>query len=583
MNKSSLALSLAAALTLGAAASWAEPASDAPVDGPGGLVQSVIPSSQGDSQGADLLGAPFENESAGLSLRLPTGLHRVRSTGTGDDIGQFGDSARRWQLKLTRIILPQPTALASATDNFGKPIPGLVERTATKLMHDMPGCKILRQDMTNIRDGDPKVKDNAGMIAVRYSAAGGHYLTQQAIIQSNDRLFFLMALTTPGSNATGDDADNDPAERTAVQTFAQMLDSVHLLDTAKIREEQNDRLVRTRALMVNWTAARLHAALIENQWLRVLRNGKDIGYSYITEQTAAGVPRPLKMAEVKAGKSDSDLVEPGDGVLIGIRARSLDPDVDVIPGNKAHGPIQVDSATWLFVTPDRRLEDWSRVIVVDDGAVNKEGKKAKRQTEEFGSSSRKSIRQFDPKEIAAHHQPTIIGIGDRYTLNVTTVSGSGGAEPVEQELPPFYLPQALGQLLPRLLPLRPEVQPDGTYKPRKYMFASYVLDTRQVMLRYVDVGMEQQVTLAGHSFQAIPITDRIGYRGTVTTHYMSPEGRYLGSENKESHLTILPTDGQTLLSIWKTANLTRPGGVDKPQGAAQATQEQSYGPQPLDK
>ena len=63
--------------------------------------------------------------------------------------------------------------------------------------------------------------------------------------------------------------------------------------------------------------------------------------------------------------------------------------------------------------------------------------------------------------------------------------------------------------------------------------------------------------------------DRIGWHGSITTHYLAPDGRYLGSENKESRLLILPTDAQTLLSIWKNPNLTRPGGIERPHGSSE--------------
>src|SRR2546430_17051824 len=68
----------------------------------------------------DLLGATFESESAGISLRLPKGFRLLQSQNSGDDIGQFGDPQRKWELKINRILRDKPTALASSVDNFGK-------------------------------------------------------------------------------------------------------------------------------------------------------------------------------------------------------------------------------------------------------------------------------------------------------------------------------------------------------------------------------------------------------------------------------------------------------------------------------
>lgn len=564
MKRASLALSLAviAALTsVLRAAPTTDPAASVPDTQPAAQMPSV-----------DLLGQLFENQSAGISLRIPAGCHRVRTTGSGDDLGQFADEKRNWQLKLNRILRQDATTLTSVNNNFGQPVPGLLETSVERLKRDLPGCNILRSDVTNVSDGSPTVKDNAGMIAVRYVATGGgRYLTQQAIIQSNDRLFYLIALTTPSSPAGSEVGDNDPLERTAVETFRQMLDSVRILDTSKIFQDQEGRLWRTKQLMLNWSSPdRLRSVLINEQWVRILRDGKDIGYSYVTEQTAAGVPRPLKREEILAGKSDRDLVQPGDGVLIGVRARSIDPAANVDPAMKAKGPVQVDSATWMFTTPDRRLEDWSRIIVVDTGTRDKQGKPVKSQTEEFGSSSRRTVTKLDknglPGTAIDKHQPPV-RIIDQYSLDVTTVSQSGQGEPINRpEIAPWYIPQALSHLLPRLVPLHPEMDPSlGTIKPRTYMFAVYVPEMREVMNRYIDVKDAQEVTFAGRTFTAVPVEDRLGWSGSITTHYLTSSGVYLGSENKDAHLIMLPTDAKTLLAIWKNANLTRPGGTDRPK------------------
>ena len=138
------------------------------------------------------------------------------------------------------------------------------------------------------------------------------------------------------------------------------------------------------------------------------------------------------------------------------------------------------------------------------------------------------------------------------------MSQSGEGEPVNRDLPGWYLPQAMGQLILRLVPLHAELDFNGQPKPRRYLFATYVPEVREVMHRYIDVGDEQQVNFAGKTIQAIPITDRLGWHGSITTHYMSPTGDYLGSENKDSHTLMLPSDGESLMAIWKNANLTRP-------------------------
>src|SRR5579864_7088699 len=123
-----------------------------------GSPQTTLPAPEfADVQPADALGVIFENQAAGISLRVPAGCHRIQSTGAGDDIGQFGDEKRQWQLKLTRISRPAPTPLTAGSDNFAKPVPGLMDQTIAQLKRDLSGCTILRQDLTNIGDGDPKI------------------------------------------------------------------------------------------------------------------------------------------------------------------------------------------------------------------------------------------------------------------------------------------------------------------------------------------------------------------------------------------------------------------------------------------
>src|SRR5207248_1940566 len=132
---------------------------------------------------------------------------------------------------------------------------------------------------------------------------------------------------------------------------------------------------------VNMNPVKLHQSLKPEHWLRVLKDGKDIGYSYVTEDLAAGIPRPLTAPEIKAGNGDRDLIQRGDGILIGIRSRSI---TEGLRADRTRGLVQVDSASWMFVTADRKHEDWTRVSVIDDGARDKKGKPNKNHLEEFG-------------------------------------------------------------------------------------------------------------------------------------------------------------------------------------------------------
>jgi hypothetical protein len=116
------------------------------------------------------------------------------------------------------------------------------------------------------------------------------------------------------------------------------------------------------------------------------------------------------------------------------------------------------------------------------------------------------------------------------------------------------MPQALGVILPQLLPHK---------EPKTYMIASYVSDAREVMLRYIDVLPEQEVTLVGRRVRAIPIRDRVGLEGSVWTHYVNNRGQYMGSDNKDTKTAILVSSEETLKRLWKDADLRRPEDINR--------------------
>ena len=64
--------------------------------------------------------------------------------------------------------------------------------------------------------------------------------------------------------------------------------------------------------------------------------------------------------------------------------------------------------------------------------------------------------------------------------------------------------------------------------------------------------------------RAVTIQDRLGLEGSITNHYMTIDGVYIGTENKDQKLVMLPTNSETLQTIWKDADLTHPGGVSRP-------------------
>jgi hypothetical protein len=529
----------------------------------------------------DVLGPLYINHTAGISFHVPIGSKKVLQV-SPDILAEFDDPTRKWELKVAVATPDKPTVLTTRADlNPGaapdtrpagavKPNEGLMERTLDSLKRTLPAAKVLREDLTSIPNGNLALQNNVGLLAIRYTVAGQRRLAQQALIEGSDRLFYVLTLTSPGKAEDSTIAD-DPREIQAVDTFRQVLDSVTLLDRAAIVREQEERLYCTRALFVNFTPNRLQGALVPEQWLRVIRDGKDVGYTYICEQKAGGVPRTIgKVSDPNAVNEITPHIEvkkptipPGDGILVGIRARLI---TDGMRSDKTTGPIVTDTEAWLFTSLDRNHEDWSREVVINEHINGPDGKPKKPIfIEEFGDSNKrlKNVLLPVPDDAPLGTKPEMVTKED-YRLDVEQVNAGAALAPITCQLPPFYTSQAISHLLPRLLPL---------HEPRGYMFRTYVGDARDVMMRYVDVQPQQAVDIMGKNQFAIPIDDRLGIDGSITTHYFSPTGKYLGSEEKDSDLWIIPSDNDTIQKIWYgNALLVVPNAVQTHHSEADAQQ-----------
>jgi hypothetical protein len=534
-------LSFGTLLTIGAARAGAQ---DAPPPAKSDEVPSALGRSDDDADGAPVLGEPFESLGLGIALRGPAGSRVIRQVG-GTEV-DFVQEKNKWNLRVARLTLTQPMPLQTTKDAEGLKRVGLLEVTLDRLKDDLPGATILRSDVVRVGETD------VGMLALRYVKGLETLLCQQAIVRGSDRQYFTLTLTSPGSKAAGKEPGDDPAEAKAVAVFGEILDTIRLLDQRPVLRDQEERLVYgTRGLLVNLGGKGvLQSKLIPQQWFRLLRNGKDVGYVYTVEEAADGIPGNANALRArKPGRRGTGGPE---GILIGTRTRSL-----------AGPEARLDVESWMYCATDRRVEEWSTLQVVQN---LKDASQFDHATT-VGSSSRRTGRRLD--RAAVEHgkrwdkedpnQPPVVQTDD-YVLNVTHSSKTENTEPLSQSVSDWYLPQALSHLLPRLLPLD---------EPKKYLFAVYVPDVRKVMHRYVDVGAEKKVNFGGRQIRAIPVSDRIGLEGSVTTHYMGLDGTYLGSENPDSGIVVLPSDEKTLLEMWKDADLTRPADV-KPREARPA-------------
>ena len=492
-----------------------------------GVAVPVLPGRPDENGKRELLNGWFESQAAGIKFRAPANAQEIRRAGVPELVVEFINEKQGMILRVTREELREAMPLMAYKDSTGKQQLGLLQQTIAAFKRENPGSTQLREEIITVADAD------AGLMVFRFGQGGNKKLLQQAIIPVFDQNkkstpfnYYLSMTSTSGRNAGVDPAAEDPDERLAVETFNALLDTVKLLDSRAVVQQQEERLFRTRTVLLTLKRNKtLENALVPKQWLRLVRDGRDIGYSYVEEEKTS--------------------MEKRDGVLVSVHSRT-EPE----PG------AQVDVLSRMFVALDWRYENWSHVVNTTMG-----GKTS--YTGELGISERTIHRVLVPEEMNPGEK-----IGDKvdakqppvreeevYRLEVRQATRTTTGKPVVRPLPPWYLPQAIRHLLPRMLPLN---------EAKSYIFATYVSYTGEVMGRYIDVGKKQEVSFAGSRFVAIPIQDRLTLEGVPTTYYVSPEGKYLGNETvyetggKRSVIQVIPSSEAELKKLWPNADLTKP-------------------------
>ena len=508
------------------------------------------PDAAGPGGDQDLLGETFESLAAGISFRAPAGWKAIRNRG-GDEVVQFVDEEAHRVLTVNRLDFNPPVEMTihQVTTGGGKPHDenGLFEETVDRLKVDQPSIVIDRQEVMQLPTPDGWSID-IGQIAGHYRAGADDFITMIALIRKSpidkstttaSRVFYSLSLTAGIPKNVK--IESDPEVRKIAEMFNQVVDSVRLLDQSGIREDQERRLFRTRALFLNLTDTRMRQSLVPEQWLRLIKDGKDIGYSYLVEEVGKDLPRRGQQLMDANG---------ADGALIGVRTRTM-PEAGT----------QIDSESWLWASFDRKFEKFTSFMLMkkgdeedrfsEIGSTNTQTKLVKERVNdrelEKGQKLGPGEKDVDPGQPALRQM-------EISTLDVVYKGKNRVAPSLSQQLAPWYLPQATAHLLPRLA---------AKEKGKTFMFAVYNSDNRALMARYVDVEEEQKVDIGGQSHLAIPVRDRLGLEGSVTTHYFTADGKYLGSINKESKIMVLPADRATIERLWKNADLSRPVEVEQ--------------------
>src|SRR6266850_157152 len=230
----------------------------------------------------DRLGERFTSQGRGISFRPPLGGAQIKRTPIGTDIVRYTAADEKWSLNVSMLTFDKPTKLLSVDnpntpEDESKTKPGILQQIAQQLGQNN-STEVLRQDVVNLGPRD------VGMLVARYTQGGQTVLRQQALIQRNDQLFYVLDFTSPSGRTPADKPEvEDPAERVAVDIFAAVVDSVQLLDQKALIADEEERLYRTRTLLVS-LPNRIKTALAPEQYFRVMQGGKDIGWMFVTEE-----------------------------------------------------------------------------------------------------------------------------------------------------------------------------------------------------------------------------------------------------------------------------------------------------------
>ena len=291
-------------------------------------------------------------------------------------------------------------------------------------------------------------------------------------------------------------------------------------------------------------------------------NGND-GVEIIIRSRVQTDPTPPDAVKAAAADAAAPVNAPAAGTVV---PGSVLPSAADPASTKPSGPSNLFTSSTFFVTFDRDHEDWTSITQVDDQVATQLVESANtdmtlRRALQRGAPATQPGQTTEGSTHRFNQNPQIVTL-QNYVLNIEYSHGRRQDKPRDIQLPPDYLPQAIAQLLPRLLP----------NDPAKYMFSFYVSGEQKLMRRYVDVDEAREVVLDGKTVRAVPISDRIGVDGIPTIHYVSRSGEWLGSVNEDQKLVVLPTDEGTLSDIWskqplgfKVADLP-PEQVETPVG-----------------
>lgn len=408
---------------------------------------------------ADPLDQPYVNGSYGFSIRPPAGctIFREKQVNESDvEIVRFGLPGPQWSLNVRFTTTTRPldaqTIIDGLTEKLGNP-------DDPKLARQQVDFKVLRGEPAKI----------AGRDGVRYTcsftAQGMGWIRQQAVVHFEDNTYFTLVFITPLAN------------RELVEPlFDQIVDSFKILRDERARERIKKALERGTMLLRQAADGELDISnkLVEDNYVRCLVNGQEIGFVRIREQF------------LLLGQSNKD-DQPRGLQRRGVHVRQwgwlFSPD-----GSITH--LEND----MFLALDLSFERWdNRLYVLPSEQADPNPR--------LQITLENAVRESDQLGVAYLPKPNALEKRDQ----LMTVEKS-------------YASAEWNLLFPRLVDLT---------KPELYAFSSYSSDTRGLVLKTLEVKGPTTVLIDGTQMAAFEIEDSEGLLPPASQIYVDASGKVL--------------------------------------------------------
>lgn len=408
------------------------------------LPSAAVPAQAPDTQAAGLLATvrladpPYVDASFGFSLQPFSDadiLRQKRPTDDGDiELVQFFHYRLNWAM----------TVSLARTEGITTPDARLA-RLEEKLLAQHKDARIARRDTPVIAGFD------AARISALAAVTGVEWFLQQAIIAVRPAESFRIVFNTPAAHRS-----------VAEPLFDEMLASFKMLRSEMTQELLGAGLERGTNLLRSLADQRsVSRNLVEEQYLRFLAEGRDVGYLWLRE---------LRTTQNRR-----------EGVGLHQEGWLFDPDGTV--------KVQINDA---FLADDLAYERWeNRVQVLRPAA---------------GQSP---VQLLVTLEQAVREK-------DRLLVAFTKAANDPKLEDKSIVVSASFAPFALFTLFPRLVDLA---------RPELYVFSAYNSERRGLVMRALRVAGPQNILVDGRSVRVTRIEDSEGLIPPVNEMYVDAQGR----------------------------------------------------------